>query len=88
MLTIGISGNRMCGSSNRLTRAGDIPWSIIRRRAVVHAGNQEKAVEIVQVDALRYECLRYLIVEVDAASGGDEGVCCPVVHQNLGSTVQ
>lgn len=62
------------GKSGRLVGAGEIPGCVYgscRVGAMLHAGDEEEAVEGVEVDAFGCEGAVDLRVEVYGAAGGD-----------------
>ena len=88
-----VRGVRVAGRAVRaraevrgLVGAGEVPGRghvVGRAGAVLHAGDDEEAVEIVEVDAAGLEGLLDLAVEVDGGAGGDEAVGGAVVVDEL-----
>lgn len=73
-----------------LVGARDVPGGVdVRGRAgaVLHTRDEEEAVPGVEIDALRFQGLEDLVVEVDAAAGGDEGVGVAVVVEEFAAVV-
>ncbi|KAK5633598.1 hypothetical protein RRF57_009312 [Xylaria bambusicola] len=54
---------------------------------MTHIRNQEKAVEVVEVDTFGVQRLQDFLVEVGAAARRDEAVRCSVILQDLATAL-
>lgn len=65
-----------------------VPWPSNRPRAMPHIRNEEEAVEVVEIDALRPKSLQDLLIEVHTAARRYQIVCHTVIFQDLAAAFQ